>query len=228
MSEKRQVWEERWEQRQGEDFHWYLHETPKELVALLESANRPRGAALDLGCGNGVATAYLAAHFDLAVGLDLASAALRQARERARSQGVAVGLVVGEAPVLPFRDQAFGLVFDRGCLQAIPGSAWSVYFGEVERVLAPGGMLQLFVSKPGKRSARPSSSQRVKSVLRRLLRAKKGSGKRKRQPPSFLSPSFIRRMIPASMEEEAMERFDFRTTSGEIRHFVYALFRKPA
>lgn len=95
-------------------------------------------------------------------------------------------------------------------------------------MLAPGGMLQLFVSKPGKRSARPSSSQRVKSVLRRLLRAKKGSGKRKRQPPSFLSPSFIRRMIPASMEEEAMERFDFRTTSGEIRHFVYALFRKPA
>ena len=26
----------------------------------------------------------------------------------------------------------------------------------------------------------------------------------------------------------AMERFDFRTTSDEIRHFVYALFRKPA
>ena len=34
MSEKRQVWEERWEQRQGEDLHWYLNETPKELVAL--------------------------------------------------------------------------------------------------------------------------------------------------------------------------------------------------
>jgi ubiquinone/menaquinone biosynthesis C-methylase UbiE len=228
VSEKRQVWEERWGQRQGEDFHWYLREAPKELVALLEGANRPRGAALDLGCGNGVASAYLAQHFDLAVGLDIASAALRQARDLARGQGVGVELVVAEAPVLPFRDQAFGLVFDRGCLQGIPGPAWPVYFREVERVLAPGGMLQLFVSKPGKRSTGPLSSQRAKSALRRLLGTKKGMGKRKREPATFLSPPLIRRMMSPSMQELAMERFNFRTTSGVNRHFVYALFRKGA
>ena len=83
MSEKRQVWEERWEHRQGEDFFWYLREAPKELVALLEGADAPSGAALDLGCGNGVATAHLARHLHPAVGLDIASAAVRQARTAA-------------------------------------------------------------------------------------------------------------------------------------------------
>jgi SAM-dependent methyltransferase len=227
VSEKRQVWEERWEQRQGEDFFWYLREAPKELVALLEGADAPRGAALDLGCGNGVATAYLARHLHPAVGLDIASAAVRQAQELTRGEGVAAQFVVAEVPVLPFRDRAFRLVFDRGCLQGIPGPVWPAYFREVERVLAPGGRFQLYVSKPGKREKRPGS-RGLKSSLRRLLKPKRGAGKSRREPPTFLSPALIRQMVPSSMQEVAMERFDFRTTAGDHRNFVYALFKKSA
>lgn len=218
--EKRELWERQWQHRRGEDFHWYLSEAPKELEALLERPDRPRGAALDLGCGNGVATAYLALHFDLAVGLDIAHAATRQAVDRTRGKGVDARFVVAEAPVLPFRAGAFGLVFDRGCLQAIPKDAWPTYFRAVEQLLASGGMLQLFVSKPDRRLPKLLSFRGLRVRARRLSRRRAPAG------PAFLTPSLIRQLMPSSMREVAMDRFEFQTASGTRRRFVYGLFRK--
>jgi SAM-dependent methyltransferase len=217
-SDKRQLWERQWQRRRGEDFHWYLSEAPTELIDLLNRPDRPTGAALDLGCGNGVATAYLDRHFDLAVGIDIAHAATRQAMSMAQEEGTQAKFVVAEAPVLPFRDGAFGLVFDRGCLQAIPKESWPKYFGEVERLLAPGGVLQLYVSKPARRRPRILSLRGLRAWLRH-------SGSRA-GGPSFLSPPLVRRLMPTSMRELALNPFEFRTSAGTTRRFLYGLFRK--
>ena len=128
--------------------------------------------------------------------------------------------VVAEAPVLPFRDGAFGLLFDRGCLQAIPRDAWYGYFGEVERLLAPGGMLQLYVSRPDRRVSKLGSARGLKLRLRRLLGGTKARG------PAFLSPALIRELMPPSLEELAVDRFQFETVTGATRQFFYGLFRK--
>jgi SAM-dependent methyltransferase len=220
--DRRDRWEQRWKQRTAEDFRWYLPDAPKELKALLERPDRPQGSALDLGCGNGVATAYLAEHFDLAIGIDIAHAATLQARDRAREKGASATFVVAQAPILPFRAGSFALIFDRGCLQNMPRAAWAGYFREVERLLTAGGMLQLYVSRPGGRLPGPIAWARsVKTLIRRLLRGKP------RPSALFLSPTLIRRLVPPSFAEVAMDQFEFRAKEGGgIRMFVYGLFRK--
>ena len=214
---KRERWEEQWRSRPGSEFHWYLSEPPPELLELTSASELPAGA-LDLGCGPGVATEHLARSFRPTVGLDIAFGAVAEARELVRTRGRQASFVVAEAPMLPFRAEAFGLVFDRGCLQAIPRTSWAVYFREVERLLKPGGMLQLYVSKAA-REFPPLLSGRGVRLRLRWLRGKRGG-------PQFVSPDAIRRLLPASMAEVELRQFPFHTSEGKTRNVTYGLFRK--
>lgn len=216
-SDKRRSWETQWQQRAGADFQWYLSEPPPELVELMAREDLPGGGALDLGCGPGVATASLASRFSPAVGMDIASGAVSEARALAREKGERASFLVAEAPLLPFRDRSFGLVFDRGCLQAIPRNAWERYFREVERLLVPGGMLQLYVSKAA-REFPPLLSARGVRLRLKWLKGKRG--------PQFVSPDLIRGLLPGSMRELELRQFPFRVAGGKLRNVTYGLFRK--
>jgi ubiquinone/menaquinone biosynthesis C-methylase UbiE len=143
--EKRLKWERRYHRQQGDDFDWYLPHPPNELVQLLEDNRVPIGPALDLGCGTGVVTSFLYARsFRPSVGLDFAYSALSQARAVADRERTEPRFVQAAAPRLPFAAESFMFVFDRGCLQALPNSARPLYFHELDRVLKPQGVLQLF------------------------------------------------------------------------------------
>jgi len=213
---RRKRWERRWQRRRGEAFCWYLDEPPQELVKLVEEGTVPEGGALDLGCGPGVATTYLARHFSPAVGLDIAVGAVLQARERAGRDGVGPSFVVAEAPILPFRPGSFSLIFDRGCLQAIPRAAWGPYFRGVEDLLVPGGMLQLFASKPLKRFPPVTSYRGIRARLRWLM------GRRGAQ---FLSPELLRQLA-GGMQTVSIQDFPFRPKSGPPRQMIHAIFRR--
>jgi len=219
--DRRQTWERQWEQHTGEEFGWYLREVPGELRDMLARPDRPSGGVLDVGCGNGIATAFLAEHFHPAVGLDIALGATRQARELTKDRGVEAAFVVAEAPRLPFRDRAFGLVFDRGCLQAVPREAWPAYFAEVDRLLTPGGMLQLFVSKPVRPMPSLLSPYGVRARVRKMTGRRSGG-------PAFLSVDLIRQLAPKTMDELVLDEFEFTTTANQKRLFIHALYRKAA
>lgn len=211
-SDRRALWEDRWRARNGPDFDWYLSEPPPELVALLEEGAVPPGAALDLGCGDGVSTACLAEHLGPAIGIDIALEAVRRASER----GDGARFLVAEVPLLPIREGAISFVFDRGCLQQIPKRMWPRYFDEVDRVLRPGGSFQLYVTKRD-----PSAGSPARRLVRRLRAA---VPRRSGHPP--VSTELIRRMAPAGWDilDEGETRFRGR---GALRRVtVYALARK--
>jgi SAM-dependent methyltransferase len=214
----RDVWESKWDKRRGEEFGWYISEPPAELVRLVEQGSVQSGAALDLGCGPGVVTAYLTRHFPLVLGLDIAYGAVREARELTSKERGTARFVVAEAPFLPFRDGSFSFIFDRGCMQNVSQEIWPRYMREVERLLASGGMFQLYCSKPARRGS-SLSIRGVKTRVRRALRGRKPAGRN-------LSHDFLRRLAPPSMTTMVMEDFPFRTTGGTLRTFVHALFRK--
>jgi SAM-dependent methyltransferase len=176
-----------------------------------------RGRALDIGCGPGVASTYLARFFTPTVGLDIALSAVTQARDRARGEGVDPEFVVAEAPVLPFRDGSFSLVFDRGCLQGIPRQAWEPYFREVTRLLRDGGTFQLFVSKPTKRFPPLFSARGLRARLRWYLR---------RRGPQFLSEDLLKRLAGPGLHVVQMDDFPFQPTSGPLRIMIHAIFQK--
>ncbi|MEZ6961576.1 MULTISPECIES: malonyl-ACP O-methyltransferase BioC [unclassified Aeromonas] len=95
-------------------------------------------AGLDLGCGTGYFLPALADRCQSLVGLDLAPGMLARAAER----GSGARLVCGDAEQLPFTDEAFDWVFSSLALQWCERPAQA--FGELMRVLRPGG--QLFFS----------------------------------------------------------------------------------
>jgi len=209
------MWETRYRERDLTQFFWYREDAPPELTRLMEGDGRPTsGAALDLGCGPGVMSVYLAQFMSPTVGVDIAHAAVVQAKHLGEEKGSPARFMVVEAPDLPFRSGAFGLVFDRGCLQAIPRTSWQKYFQEVDRLLQPGGRLWLYcstVERPGLLSKRG-----LKMRARRLL----GKG-----GPGSLSDAILRH-LPTSMETVELENRTFRTPAGRTRLLAYGLFRK--
>jgi SAM-dependent methyltransferase len=101
--------------------------------------------ALDLGSGAGDFTAALFQAGAVAVGVDVAQAAL--ARAHARHRGLDFRLVPIEGP-LPFEDNSFDLVWASEVIEHVADTAR--WLSEVRRVLAPGGRLLLTTPSHGR------------------------------------------------------------------------------
>jgi len=214
---RRAIWEQRWDEGTESGFAWHMTEVPADLPELLDHHQLSAGAALDLGCGGGVATAYLAGRVATAVGLDIAYGAVAEARRLARETAAAAHFVVADATALPFRPGAFALVFDRGCLQNLPQPAWPGYFPAIEAVLQPGGHLQLYCSKAAGPASPPWSWRGLRARLA-WLRGRRGPG------PQFLSRQLIGRLAQEHVQVLTLEDRDFRTAKGNRRALVYGLF----
>jgi malonyl-CoA O-methyltransferase len=119
-------------------------EVGKRLLQRLELMRIQPRRILDLGCGTGQCIPDLFARYggSEVVALDIALPMLGLARKRKRWLRKPV-CVCGDAEGLPFADNSFELVFSNLMLQ------WCVdleaVFGELQRVLRPGGLL-LFTS----------------------------------------------------------------------------------
>ena len=94
--------------------------------------------ALDLACGTGLVTAGLIARGYAATGLDIATEMLDVARKAIVTD---CAFYEGRAESLPFADRAFELVT---CGQAFHWFDPEQSFGEIARVLRPGGAMALF------------------------------------------------------------------------------------
>jgi cyclopropane fatty-acyl-phospholipid synthase-like methyltransferase len=130
-------------------------------VRAVEQRRLP-GRALDLGCGEGVATVYLAAHDYTVVGVDFVPGALELARTRAVAAGVAPDLQCSD--VLDYESpDGFDLVLDSGCLHHLPPKRVAAYREKLDRWLLPSGDYVLVHF--GKRHAldwRPLGPRRVR------------------------------------------------------------------
>lgn len=106
------------------------------LSAALDAVTRPPGRVLDVGTGNGAAARVAAARWPQAqvVGVDLSPGMIAQARARG---GAGQRYEVADASRLPFGDGSFALVTQ---VNMIP------FFGELARVVAPGGALVIAFS----------------------------------------------------------------------------------
>ena len=101
---------------------------------------------LDLGCGTGRNSNYLAERGNLVFGLDLAANALKLASERAEKAGLSeqtkyLRQSIGDK--LPFEDNSFDLILDITASNSIKSSEREVYLKESSRVLKPGGFMIL-------------------------------------------------------------------------------------
>ena len=142
---------------------WTRDEPPPELTELVEGdgALAP-GRALDVGCGDGRDSVYLARLGWRVTGVDFVPRALEAARRRARDAGVEVQWLeadvtrLDEAGVEP----GFDLVYDRGCFHGLPPSARDACASGLTELAAPGATMLLMGFVPGRRGPMPSGVDR--------------------------------------------------------------------
>jgi ubiquinone/menaquinone biosynthesis C-methylase UbiE len=132
-----QLWERLGDELRAPDF--------EQRRAFMAAAVRPGDRALDLGCGAGDFTAALAEAGAQPVGVDVAEAALRRAREH--HPGLDFRLVPLDGP-LPLEDCEFGLVWASEVIEHVADTAR--WLSEVRRVMAPGGLLLLTTPSHGR------------------------------------------------------------------------------
>lgn len=126
-----------------------LHEPYEQLLRRTLLQLSPRGAALalDLGCGSGLKSAWLAtllAPNGLLVGADLDQGALRKALTGAEERPGRVGYLAADAAQLPLRDCCVELAWCIAALRLFAEPAAALR--ELRRVLRPGGTALIVVA----------------------------------------------------------------------------------
>lgn len=102
--------------------------------------SQAHGEVLEIGIGTGRNLSAYPADAHL-TGVDLSSAMLELARQRADAVGRAVALRIGDAETLPFADASFDAVVSTLVLCTVPDPLSAVL--EVHRVLRRGGLFLL-------------------------------------------------------------------------------------
>jgi SAM-dependent methyltransferase len=121
------------------------------------------GRAIDLGCGVGLLTIYLAQHGWQVTGVDVVERALRTARRSADKSGVNVAFVRGDVTRLDRLGISgpFELLLDCGCFHNMSNDERRRYVESITSVAMANAQLMLFVLGPGRRPIWPRGAQRA-------------------------------------------------------------------
>ncbi len=194
----REYYEELWERLPAE------LEPPDFILRrdFMLARTKPEDRALDLGCGAGAFTAELARDGVLVVGVDVAQAALRRARERHPSLDFRWTPIDGP---LPFPDSGFDLVWASEVIEHVADTAR--WLSELRRVLPPSGRVLLTTPSHGRlrlafggieRFSEPLGEHLHLYTSRSLERLLLEFGFREVAIRSVAGPPLLRRMLLAA------------------------------
>jgi phosphoethanolamine N-methyltransferase len=114
---------------------------PAEVERVLRDVDLRGRRVLDIGCGSGGITLFIARQFQPAriVGFDVELPVVESARRRATKAGLADRAEFTQGPPgrLPFPDESFDVVFSKDAMVHIPDK--DAIFAEIFRVLKPNG-----------------------------------------------------------------------------------------
>ena len=128
----------------------------ENLASYLDRGLLTPGRALDVGCGPGRNAVHLASAGFTVDAVDLSSAAVDWAEDRAREAGVDVRFHRGDVFALDL-DGPYDLVYDSGCFHHLPPHRRISYLALLDRVLAPGGHFALTCFATDEGSALPDA-----------------------------------------------------------------------
>lgn len=125
---------------------WDGHPLPTSLRNLIEGENAlAAGTALDIGCGTGDNSLYLAKHGWRVTGVDFVVKAVDKARAKASANKLDIKFAQADATRLSSEGVGtnFNLIVDNGCLHGMSSEDRDAYVREVASVAAPGARLLL-------------------------------------------------------------------------------------
>jgi len=129
-----------WDQRYVQsDTPWDSGVPSEQLKSLLIEGKVKPCRALELGCGTGTNAIYLAQQgFDVTA-VDLSSAALEHAREKAAQANLKINFVQADVTAMPDLGGYFQFVFDRGTYHVVREINLAGFQAMLANVIEPSG-----------------------------------------------------------------------------------------
>ena len=151
MSSIKDEWDQIYRKYPLEELGWELGKPRPILVEFVEKGLIKKGKALDICCGAGTNTLYLAKQGFVVTGIDISPTAIKYAKKKAAQARVKIDLRVQNFLDLLFDDEEFDFVFDMGCFHHVNVEDRHTFIGGVHRVLKNCGdyMLTCFSCRNG-------------------------------------------------------------------------------
>ena len=159
--------------RQPGDETWGMYGIPEATVHLLDDAGLAGADAIELGCGTGYISAWMARRGARPVGLDNSPKQLETATRMQREHGLEFPLLLGSAEEVPLPDASFDVaISEYGAVLWADPDRW---LPEAARLLRPGGRLHLLLNSTLVYLTSPADADLP--VEQRLLRPQFGMGR---------------------------------------------------
>jgi 2-polyprenyl-3-methyl-5-hydroxy-6-metoxy-1,4-benzoquinol methylase len=144
-------WDEFYRDYPLDELGWELGKPRPILVEYLEKGLLPKGRALDVCCGAGTNTVYLAQNRWEVTAIDISKTAIGITKQKAKQAKVNIGFLAESFIDLPFLDGVFDFVWDMGCFHHVEIEERSKFIAGVHRVLKENGgyMLTAFSYRNG-------------------------------------------------------------------------------
>ena len=136
-------WDEFYRNYPLEELGWELGKPRPILVEYLQAGLLPKGSALDICCGVGTNTVYLAQNGFAVTGIDISRTAIEIAKQKAEAAKVNINFLVESFINLPFSDAEFDFVWDMGCFHHVEVEERPTFIAGVHRVLKADGSYML-------------------------------------------------------------------------------------
>ena len=151
MNSNYDEWDQIYRRYPVESWGWELGKPRPILVEFVEKGLIKKGKALDLCCGAGTNTVYLAEKGFEVTAIDISPKAIEYAKEKAGQANVKINFMTQSFVDLSFKDEPFDFVFDMGCFHHVEIVDRTKFINGVHRVLKKGGnyLLTCFSHKNG-------------------------------------------------------------------------------
>jgi len=163
---------------------WDTGVTPPEVQEAFRVGGIPPGAALDLGCGTGTNTIFMARQGRQAIGLDFVPQAIQKARRKALQAGVAGRIRFEVADVTRLDEMDLppsGFALDMGCFHGLNPAGQRRYAAGLAKTMVPGGRYMLYTLDPRKQAGisfgmLPEAVQAAFAPWFEFVRMERGTG----------------------------------------------------
>src|SRR3954454_16053648 len=133
---------ERFESAYQEKAPWDIP-GPQPAFVGLEESGAIIGSVLDVGCGTGENSLYLASRGHEVWGLDFVPVAIERATAKAQERGLSAHFQVGDALKLDQLGRTFDTVIDCGLFHTFTDDERPLYEAGLSKVVRPGGCVHI-------------------------------------------------------------------------------------
>jgi methyl halide transferase len=141
---------------------WDIGQPDFNLVEVVTKTPIPSCNALDIGCGTGDNSIWLARNHFQVVGTDASEVAIEKAKEKASTANVECDFMIVDFLTNKIEDAPFGFVFDRGCFHSFGAESDRKKFAQnVAAHLKEDGLWLTIVGNADEQRQGPGPPQRT-------------------------------------------------------------------